>query len=471
MKKILNNKYRNILIGLSIAALALALLPSMLKSDPFVKVREAFGEAKASQPHKPVRISEGSKPLPKKSGRYWVTIRIKETDSIRAREIRTRIANAGVAIAVVDLEKQVVEGTADDAALERLRKMNLSITIISTVSVEQLSKYFPLDFPREDAPYHNYYETKNAMSKIASDSQYSKFVSMFSIGRSVKGNKEIHALRFNTSARNNAASDKPGIVFMANHHAREHLSTEIPIMLAKYMALNSNKSDIKKFIDTRDIYFIFIVNPDGKAYDIETGDYRWWRKNRRRNHDGSYGVDLNRNYGGPNWGGKGASRSPSSETYAGASPFSEPETQAIRDFVLAHPNINILLSYHSFSQLILYPWGHTYSPIADSNDLQAYRSMAKVLAGHTGYTPQQSSDLYIASGDTTDWAYAKSKELQSSGLREMPLFAFTFELEPKSRWDGAFYPGPRMIETSFSRNLPAALYLIEIADNPYQGKS
>jgi len=118
----------------------------------------------------------------------------------------------------------------------------------------------------------------------------------------------------------------------------------------------------------------------------------------------------------------------------------------------------MLLSFHTFSQLILYPWGHTYNPITKTQDRQAFETMAKTMAQWNGYTPQQSSDLYIASGDTTDWAYG-----------ERGIFAFTFELDPKSGWstDG-FYPGQKQIPITFQKNILPCLYLITIADNPYR---
>lgn len=140
----------------------------------------------------------------------------------------------------------------------------------------------------------------------------------------------------------------------------------------------------------------------------------------------------------------------------GDKPFSEPETQAVKNFVEQRTNATILLTFHTFSQLILYPWGHSYSPIAKENDYQVFKTMAEVMAKWNGYTPQQSSDLYKASGDTTDWAYGA-----------LGLFAFTFELDPKSIMDGGFYPGASRIPVVLRKNIKPCLYLIEMAANPY----
>jgi carboxypeptidase T len=82
--------------------------------------------------------------------------------------------------------------------------------------------------------------------------------------------------------------------------------------------------------------------------------------------------------------------------------------------------------------------------------------MGKKMASWNHYTPQKSSDLYLASGDTTDWAY-----------EELKIFAFTFELTPDSMFAGGFYPGASVIEPTFKANIEPALYLIEKAENPY----
>jgi carboxypeptidase T len=174
----------------------------------------------------------------------------------------------------------------------------------------------------------------------------------------------------------------------------------------------------------------------------------------RDNGDGSTGVDLNRNYGW-GWGGKGASADPSDETYRGPSAFSEPETRAVKAFIDAHSNLKVLLSYHTFSELVLYPWGGSDAPIDDADALKAYQAMAGEMGRMTGYTPEQSSQLYVASGDLTDWSWG-----------EHQIYSFTFEMTPKSMWDGGFYPGTAAIAKSVQLNWRPMLYLIDLADNP-----
>ena len=129
----------------------------------------------------------------------------------------------------------------------------------------------------------------------------------------------------------------------------------------------------------------------------------------------------------------------------------------MRDFVLAHPDITAAISFHTYGELILYPYGYTYDdlpPDMDADDLAAFVALAGRMADTNGYTPQQASDLYPTSGDTVDWLY---------GARR--IFGFTFEMYPSSYYPG-FYPPGSMIERETRRNDAAVTYLTAVADNP-----
>jgi hypothetical protein len=166
-------------------------------------------------------------------------------------------------------------------------------------------------------------------------------------------------------------------------------------------------------------------------------------------------VDLNRNYGF-HFGGPGSSGTPGNDTYRGASAFSEPETQAVKSFIEGRESasnpITRCLSYHSYSQLILYPWGYTGTRAPDVTLLHQIASeMAariKAVRGKT-YTAQAASDLYLASGDLDDWAYG-----------EKGILSFTIELPPLPSDPQGFVLPPSEIAPTFQENLPAALYLI-----------
>ncbi|MCM2322785.1 MAG: M14 family metallopeptidase [Oligoflexia bacterium] len=370
---------------------------------------------------------------------HWVQI------AASSKEARTQLAGLGVSIDAVRSDS--VWALVDEPTLREVKANGFRI-------LGDFERPRTLDFPPEDGAYHNYTETVSTLRSLRD--RHADITFLQSIGKSVEG-RELWALHINTSgeALKSGKSAKPGVIIMANHHAREHLTAELALKLAQYLLDNRGDARIGTLLDTRDIWVVPMVNPDGVEFDIATSKYRMWRKNRAANPGGVFGVDLNRNYGFK-WGTGGSSNNPRSDTYMGPAPFSEPETQAVRDFVRSQPNTKVLLSLHTFSELVLYPWGSSYDPIENTRDHAVFKKMAETMAGWNGYKPQQSSELYLASGDTTDWAYG-----------ELGIFAFTFELSPASGFAG-FYPGVGMIEKAFNDNLKPALYLLEVANDPYQ---
>jgi carboxypeptidase T len=360
------------------------------------------------------------------------------------KEERTQIHNKGVTI----------ESIQDDYVIALAKpKQKLELEKMGIVEVSFPISMDMMDFPSNDSKFHNYKEVLEAIDTLKNKNK--EIVQTEVIGKSLEGRDIIN---IKLSASKKPELDQPAIVFMGAHHAREHLSTEVPLMLAEYLVneYNNGNKAVKDLLETRVVHIIPMVNPDGAEWDISTGSYKMWRKNRSKNSDGTSGVDLNRNYG-YGWGGEGSSDDPDSEIYRGPAPFSEPETQAIKNFVETHKNLTTLLTYHTYSKLILYPWGHKYDSISDEADLKVHETMAKTMAVWNGYTPEPASDLYLASGDTTDWAYGEHK-----------IISFTFELDPGSPWEGGFYPGQAVIDGVFKKNLQPALYLIDNCDNPYK---
>lgn len=369
---------------------------------------------------------------------FWV--KVKAADKFQ----RSVVANTGAAIHLVQEDYVLVTATLEEKkALENLGWVQSS----HAVSVDK-------DFPPKDSEYHNYDELTEKLKVLAQ--KYPNLVQMNSAGKSLEG-RDIWAMR--VSGNLNEASQLPGSVFMGGHHAREHLSVETPLRILEWMLgeYSSGNPKVVSLLNSRDVHFIPAVNPDGLEFDISTGSYKLWRKNRKLNSNGTYGVDLNRNYSF-GWGTGGSSTNPGSDTYMGPSPFSEPESQAIKAYVEGHENISILLSFHTYSKLILYPWGGKYDPIADQKDRDVHITMAKKMSEWNGYKPQQTSELYIASGDTTDWSYGQHR-----------IFSFTFELDPASGGAGqGFYPGAAIIPEAVNKNKEPVLYLIAHSDNPYR---
>lgn len=368
------------------------------------------------------------------------------------REIRSEIAQFIHIDRVTDDHVSAVVNKFDMAQLEK----NFPELLISREKiVTSQNGGMSTDFPDPDSAYHTYSEVVSDLQAL--NKKYPEQTELFVLGKTVEG-KNIQGIRIfpKKTMQENQDQFVPGILFVGSHHAREHLSTEVPLNLAKYLLDQQATSDeIKNLLQNRDIYIIPVLNVDGSEFDIQDKHYKMWRKNRLNNSDGTYGVDLNRNYGF-GWGTGGSSRATNSDVYMGSKPFSEPETTAFKNFVESKANIRIILSFHTYSELILYPWGHKYEGIG-GKDEQVFTKMAQDMAKWNKYTPEQSSALYIASGDTCDWAYG------SHGI-----FCFTFELSPKDSWlGGGFYPGPQMISKAFNDNIKPALYLINKAEGPY----
>ena len=371
-------------------------------------------------------------------GRYWVTV--KAADS----RARTRLLEAGMDI--VEIDGANSSGFAGQHTMDLLSSKAFSV--VSKMTIAEYAAARGKDFPSGDAAYHNFKETTDLLKQMAAANP--GIPSLFSIGKTVEG-RDIWCLRINSNAKGETPSSKPGALYIGNHHAREHLSNEVPLLFAAWLFDHKNDADIRQYISGLDIYIIPMLNPDGAEFDIKTGSYKYQRKNMSYNADKSRGVDLNRNYDSW-WCESGASTYPGSDTYCGPRAFSEPESQAVKKFIEARRNLKTHISYHSYASTILYPWGGQEADIANAKDRTAFINIATAMGKLTGYHPEKSSDMYVATGDSCDWAYAAAG-----------IFAFTFELEGNS-----FYPGAAIINRTVTSNIKAAVYLLSVTDNPYK---
>ncbi|CAO1387518.1 unnamed protein product [Diamesa serratosioi] len=244
---------------------------------------------------------------------------------------------------------------------------------------------------------------------------YPDLCSVQEIGKSNLG-KSLKVLRISNGNPSNKAIWIDGGI-----HAREWISPAATTFIID--TFSENWSEQPKDIQDIDWYFLPVMNPDGYEY-THTND-RLWRKNRRK-HLFCMGVDLNRNYG-YKWGGQGASRQPCSETFAGSSAFSEPETKAVKDFIGASSaNWKGSISFHSYGQYILYPWGYDRVVPPDHEDLKRVGNAAaaamKKIGGASYEVGPAGATLYPASGGSDDWAkgdikikYSYTVELRDSG--------------------------------------------------------
>jgi hypothetical protein len=276
----------------------------------------------------------------------------------------------------------------------------------------------------------------------------------FSIGRTIEG-RDQWVVRISNNP--NVDQGKPSVFYNALIHAREPAGADALLAFMKYLVTNyGTDPTITNVIDNRELYFLPVVNPDGYVYN-ETNSPAGgglWRKNRRSTGGGQYGIDLNRNFGFSfAYDDNGSSGQTSSETYRGSAAFSEPETQNIRDFVIAH-NFTITHNIHTYSNLVLWPWGHDRI-YTDRNDF--YALLGDSLTKDNHYTPEISWTLYPTNGDADDWVWGDTVSKPR---------AITLTTEMGTDADG-FWPDPSRIPAMEAENLSAELFLARIADHPY----
>ena len=228
------------------------------------------------------------------------------------------------------------------------------------------------------------------------------------IGQSVEG-RDIWA--FKISDNPNTDENEPEVLYTSLIHAREPLSMMSLFYFIQKLAEGYNIDDeLTYLVNNREMWFVPVVNPDGYVFNelIEPFGGGMHRKNRKDTNCGNgtgRGIDLNRNFG-YGWGADniGSSSDPCSEVYRGDSPFSEPETEAIRDFILNHDFKNVL-HYHSYSNLYIHAFGDGSYP--EEPDLSTHREIGHEMAKHNGYYVGTGLDGigYTVNGDAVDWSY------------------------------------------------------------------
>jgi len=375
---------------------------------------------------------------------------------------RTAVARTGASIDNVDHGRLTISATRAEAAAVTKLGFKLAPVTDAHDHSHDSSDVGPAAFPPADANYHDYAELTAVVNKVVAD--HPTIARKISIGRSYEG-RDLMAVKIS----DNVATDEnePEIVFNSQQHAREHLTVEMAIYLLNLFTDSyGSDSRVTNVVNTRELWIIPTVNPDGSEYDIATGSYRSWRKNRQPNSGSSaVGTDLNRNWA-YQWGCCGGSSGlPSSSTYRGPSAFSAPETAAFRNFVNSRvvggvQQIKANIDFHSYSELVLWPFGYTYNNTAPGMTTDQYNTFATIgqqMANLNGYTPQQSSDLYITDGDSLDWMWGQHK-----------IWAYTFEMYPRGSAGGGFYPPDEVITRETTRNKDAVLLFSEYADCPYR---
>ncbi|XHM66779.1 M14 family zinc carboxypeptidase [Streptomyces nigra] len=302
-----------------------------------------------------------------------------------------------------------------------------------------------------------------------------------SIGKTVRG-QDILALKLTKHAAKSKDGSKPAVLYMSNQHAREWITPEMTRRLMHYYLDNYKKDKrIRKIVDSTELWFVLSANPDGYDHTFKDSSTRLWRKNLRDvNGDGAIstgdGVDLNRNFA-YKWGydDEGSSPNPTSETYRGASPGSEPETKAL-DALQKRVGFTYGINYHSAAELLLYGVG--WQVATDTPDDVMYKALAGTPDNSAipGYHPQVSSELYTTNGEAD--GHAANVNGLAMFTPEMSTCQTASNIDPNDQWNASdcrsvfnFPDDEKLIQDEFAKNVPFALSVAESADRPDQPAS
>ena len=353
-------------------------------------------------------------------------------------------------------EGRFVDVVAPASHLEKFRDLGFSIE----VQIEDVDEY--TQTLEQQGYFDHFHDYDRALSEMeAVEAAHPDIAKLYDIGdgwEKTQGlaDRDIWAIKISDNVTTEE-SHEPEVLYMGCHHAREIITPEIVLFFMHYLVENyGSDPEVTYLVDNRQLWLIPVVNPDGLAVVFTGTD---WRKNTRDNNESgqfetSYdGIDLNRNYGFA-WGydDLGSSPNPSNWLYRGTAPFSEPETQAIRDFVEVH-NFVISLSYHSYSNLWLYPWAYA---ALNTPDHEIFVEIADSCVAYNGYEPGNtlSGTIYAVNGDTDDWMYGEQ-------TTKCKTFAFTPEVGGPA--DG-FYPDTSRRMPLILENLGPNLFVARVAE-------
>jgi Zinc carboxypeptidase/Immune inhibitor A peptidase M6 len=305
--------------------------------------------------------------------------------------------------------------------------------------------------------------------------QYPRLTKLVRIGRTVQG-KDILAIKLTKNATRVPDGSRPSVLYSSAQHAREWITPEMTRRLLRYMLeqYDSNAA-IQRVVDRTELWFVPVANPDGYDYTFTEGN-RLWRKNLRdNNNDGQItgfdGVDLNRNF--PyRWGydNEGSSPVPTSDTYRGPSPASEPETRAM-DRLMRRIDFEFQVNYHSAAELLLYGVG--WQVATPSPDDLLYETLAGDDANPAvpGYDPDIAAELYTTNGETTEHAHNRYGTLAFTP--EMATCESASAIDPDDEFEPDacesvfnFPDSEALVQAEFEKNIPFALSVARSAQDP-----
>uniref|UniRef100_A0A8C5ESH2 Carboxypeptidase A1 n=1 Tax=Gouania willdenowi TaxID=441366 RepID=A0A8C5ESH2_GOUWI len=291
--------------------------------------------------------------------------------------------------------------------------------------------------------YHTLQEIYEFQDMLVAENP--SLVSKIVIGQSYQG-RPINVLKFSTGG-----TKRPAIWIDTGIHSREWVTQASGTWFAKKIVTDYGKDPaLTAILNNMDIFLEIVTNPDGFYYTHSSN--RMWRKTRKPNRGSNcVGVDPNRNWDA-GFGAPGASNNPCSETYRGPSAHSESEVRSIVDFVKSHRNFKAFVSIHSYSQMLLYPYGYTRTP--HSLARKAISDLATLYGTRYRYGSIINT-IYQASGGTIDWTY-------NQGIK----YSYTFELRDTGRY-GFILPANQIIPTAKETWLALMAIMDHTNKNPY----
>ena len=409
-------------------------------------------------------VNQNQNPTSQTEQGYWV-VRAYFTDREQVARLAGRIepweVNTFEGYAVVEV---------DAAQYAWLLELGLRVEIDPGLTVELTQPRLALPGQTTGIPgypcYRTVEETYAAAEQLVTD--HPELAAWIDIGdswrKTVFGDGSGYDLRVLQLTNQNIQTSKPKLFVLSSIHAREYAPAELNTRFAEYLVANYGiDPDVTWLLDDHEIHLLLHANPDGRER-AETG--LLWRKNADNDYcsnTNSRGADLNRNFAFY-WGCcDGSSNVQCDPTYRGPNPSSEPETQAIQNYIRSiFPDLRedslsspapadasgIFIDLHSYGQLVLWPWGFTYDSAPNHDGL---RTLGRKFAYFNEYSPQQAVNLYPTDGTTDDFAYG-----------ELGLAAYTFEMGT------SFFQSCSTFESQIlPDNLSALIYAARVARTPY----
>ncbi|GAB1290644.1 Carboxypeptidase A2 [Apodemus speciosus] len=268
--------------------------------------------------------------------------------------------------------------------------------------------------------YHTLEEIYQEMDNLVAENP--DLMSKVNIGSSFE-NRPMNVLKFSTGG------DKPAIWLDAGIHAREWVTQATALWTAKKIASDYGTDPaVTSLLNTLDIFLLPVTNPDGYVFSQTT----------------------NR---------PGASSNPCSDSYHGPKPNSEVEVKSIVDFIRSHGKVKAFITLHSYSQLLMFPYGYKCANPADFNELDEVAQKAaqslKRLHGTSYEVGPICSVIYQASGGSIDWAY-------DLGIK----YSFAFELRDTGFY-GFLLPAKQILPTAEETWLGLKTIMEHVRDHPY----